>query len=162
MTTSPSTTSSSSTGADTAPGSSARGPLRLALRAPARGTPLDGAWHPRSRDLAVEVADLVDHFPVSAGRVGRLLFSRPDWDSEPGERSLRRITAARGAVKVGSFPRDDTHLMIVKLSPDHALRLLVVPSELDEDTARRIMDRAVADDNTLGADELLAAERPGS
>jgi hypothetical protein len=36
----------------------------------------------RSRDLAVELADLVDHFPPQFGRIVRALFSPPvpeDW-----------------------------------------------------------------------------------
>ncbi|MCH1866216.1 DUF5994 family protein [Nocardioides sp. CFH 31398] len=132
--------------------------LRIAVRAPVRGTPLEGAWHPRSRDLAVEAADLVDHFPAEAGRPARLLFSRPDWNAEPGVRSLHRVRAARGPVKVGSFPSDDTHLMVVRLSPDRALRLLVVPSDVDEARGRRILERAAAPDNQLSASELLALD----
>ncbi|WP_299057081.1 DUF5994 family protein [uncultured Nocardioides sp.] len=157
MTTSPSAPSLPAAGpAGTAPAD--HGGLRIALRAPARGIPLEGAWHPRSRDLRREGADLVDHFPVEVGRVGRLLFSRPDWDAEPGVRSAHQIRAARGPVKVGSFPRDDTHLMVVKLSQDRALRLLVVPSDVDEERGRRILEQAASSDNTLSADELLALD----
>lgn len=159
MTTSPSAPSVPATGSSgTGPAHDDRGSLRIALRPPARGIPLEGAWHPRSRDLQRESADLVDHFPADVGRVGRLLFSRPDWDAEPGVRSARQVRAARGPVKVGSFPHDDTHVMVVKLSQDRALRLLVVPSDVDESRGRRILDRAAAPDNELTAEELLALE----
>ena len=43
----------------------------------------DGVWWPRSRDFALEAADLVDHFPQQFGQVYRVVFSRPDWDSVP-------------------------------------------------------------------------------
>src|SRR3954447_397461 len=79
-------------------------PLRLRMgEAPAPGG-LQGGWWPQSRDLAVELADLVDHFLPERGRIVRATYSPPDWDPAP-----RRVPVARGYVKVGSFPRDDTH-----------------------------------------------------
>ena len=120
----------------------ARAPLRLTLAAsPSRGN-LAGAWWPQSRDLALELADLVDGFPTERGRVMRALFSRPDWDA-----TLRRITTRRGIMKVGSFPADDTHMMILSMSTQPArLYLLVVPSETDEGTARALMAAAPSTD----------------
>lgn len=91
---------------------------------PGRGT-LDGGWWPQSRDLAVEMADLVDHFPPERGRVMRVVFSPPDWDAGP-----RRIKVASGYLKVGSFPRDDTHVALLTTSDGRVLRLLVVPPGL--------------------------------
>ena len=73
MTTSP----GASTASDAVP---ARVPLRLELRPLGVPGHVDGGWWPQSRDLQVEAADLVDHFPVEVGRINRLLFSRPDWD----------------------------------------------------------------------------------
>lgn len=105
------------------------GALRLLLsdEAPAGG---EGGWWPRSRDLQREAADLVDHFPAGVGRISRMLFSRPDWDSSSTDGlGVRSILAARGPVKVGSFPRDDTHLMILTLSSGQRLTLHVVPSD---------------------------------
>ena len=120
----------------------ARSPLRLTLaEGPSRGN-LGGAWWPQSRDLALELADLVDGFPTDRGRVMRALFSRPDWDQTP-----RRITTKRGIMKVGSFPADDTHVMILSMStPPARLCLLVVPSDTDEATARALMAAAPSTD----------------
>jgi hypothetical protein len=102
---------------------------------------VDGGWWPQSRDLRVEAADLVDHFPPEVGRINRLLFSRPDWDDGVAEgRGLRRIQAARGPVKVGSFPRDDTHQMVLSMASGQQLRLLVVPSATDDSEAESLLE----------------------
>ena len=103
---------------------------------------LHGAWWPRSRDLEVEAADLVDQFPPAAGRISRLLFSRPDWDEPTTEgRVLRRIRARRGFVKVGSFPSDDTRLMILTMASGRRLRLVVVPSSTATAEGERLLRR---------------------
>jgi hypothetical protein len=116
-------------------------PLRLRMGdAPARDG-LQGGWWPQSRDLAVELADLVDHFPTDLGWIVRVIFSPPDWDAAP-----RRIPAARGFVKVGSFPRDDTHLVLLKMANHAVLRVLVVPPGMSSDQ---------------GDEALLAAATPG-
>ena len=129
----------------------ARAPLRLSLaEVPLRGN-LGGAWWPQSRDLSLELADLVDGFPTDRGRVMRALFSRPDWDLTP-----RRITTERGMMKVGSFPADDTHVMVLSMStPPGRLSLLVVPPDTDEATARALMADAPSTD-THSVAALLA------
>ncbi len=127
------------------------GPLRLKLAAhPGTGS-LDGAWWPRSRELERELADLVDHFPDTAGHVERVVFSRPDWSTSP-----RRVRVGRGPMKTGSFPEDDTHLVLLKLSSAKQLRILVVPSETEVDAAMELMDQALATTNRRSAAELLA------
>ena len=85
---------------------SRRDPLRLTLAAQPMPGKLGGAWWPQSRDLAAELADLVDNLPEVRGRILRGLFSRPDWDL-----TLRKIDIKRGVMKVGSFLSDNTHLM---------------------------------------------------
>lgn len=102
--------------------------LRLVFSEAPHVDGVDGWWWPHGRDLQREAAMLVDQFPAERGRVHRLLFSRPDWDAEADAqgRGLRKIRAARGPVKVGSFPRDDTHLMVVALGMGRDLRLAVV------------------------------------
>ena len=101
-----------------------RQPLRLQLSgSPGRAT-LDGGWWPHSRDIDIELADLVDRFPEVMGRVDRALYSRPDWDSQP-----RSVRVARGRLKTGSFPRDNTHLMVLSMSTRTRLILLVVPPD---------------------------------
>jgi hypothetical protein len=137
----------------------ARVPLRIRLGNGFPSRPLDGAWWPQSRDLQVECADLIDHFPGSIGRPSRLLFSRPDWNAIAGEPSVRQITASRGRVKVGSFPNDDTHLMVVVMGSGERLRLLVIPSDVDPDVAQALMVQAADERNSRSATDLLATAR---
>jgi len=118
---------------------------RLALRlrmgdAPADGG-LHGGWWPQSRDLALELADLVDHFPPDLGRIVRAVVSPADWDPSPG-----RIPVAHGLVKVASLPRDDTHLVLLHTADHAVLRVLVVPPGMTPDQ---------------GDEALLAAATPG-
>lgn len=122
--------------------SSSRVPLRLHMGEHPGRDRVDGAWWPQSRHLDVELADLVDQFPAYLGRITRALFSPPDWDPAP-----RRIPVARGYVKVGSFPRDDTHLIQLTTSDRTVLLVLVVPPAF---TASQ------------GAEALLAASTPGN
>jgi hypothetical protein len=127
-----------------------REPLRLRLRDLHERSRIDGGWWPQSRDLAVELADLVDHFPQERGRVVRALFSPPDWETPP-----RRVPVARGYVKVGSFPRDDTHLIHLLLSDATTVHLLVVPSRLSRPRGSAALQAAAVSGGTDTAAELL-------
>ncbi|WP_156390868.1 MULTISPECIES: DUF5994 family protein [unclassified Nocardioides] len=102
---------------------------------------LDGGWWPRSRDLAVELADLADHFPHALGRVQHAVYSPPDWDATP-----RRVAVRGGHVELDAVPRDDTHLVLLRTSQRLTLCLLVVPHDFSADQ---------------GAEALLAATTTG-
>jgi hypothetical protein len=112
---------------------------------------LDGGWWPRSRDLAVELADLVDHLPREYGRVVRAVFSPADWDPAP-----RRVSVAGGQVKVSPFPRDDAHVVELKTSDRTVLHLLVVPPGFSEDQGAEALLAAATAGNTHAAGDLLA------
>lgn len=81
------------------------------------------------------------------------MFSPPDWDDKP-----RRVPVGGRFVKVGSFPRDDTHLLLLALSDARVLRLLVVPPDQDEVRAEEAL-RQSSDAGTpsRSAAEVLAA-----
>ena len=99
-----------------------RRPLRLRMAShPGRGQ-LDGGWWPQTRDLAIELPDLVSHFPTGFGQIVLVSYSPPDWEPVP-----RRIRVGRGYIKAGSFPHDDTHLIHLTLADGQVLRLLVIP-----------------------------------
>lgn len=136
--------------------------LRLRLQDHSGSSPIDGAWWPHSRDLQVEVADLVDHFPILSGRIDRLLFSRPDWDLGPaGSPVPRKVPTGRGPIKVGSFPSDDTHLMVLKMSSGRRLRLMVVPDDTPPERARELMTRSANEQGHRAAADLLGIARTG-
>lgn len=116
---------------------------------PGRGQ-LDGGWWPQSRDLCAELADLVDHFPAGAGGVVCALYSPPDWEPAP-----RRIPVARGYVKVGCFPRDDMHLILLKMASHATLRVLVIPPDLSPDQGQEAMLAAASPGYAHSAASLL-------
>lgn len=130
----------------------ARVPLRLTLAEQPGRDVLDGGWWPQSRDLAVEIADLVDHFPAEQARIVRVLYSPPDWDPAP-----RRVPVATGWVKTGAFPHDDTHLVLLTTatSDRRVLRLLVVPPELTEGQGDEALLAAASRGNAHPAASLL-------
>lgn len=98
--------------------------LRLHLSDPTDRSAVDGSWWPQSRDLAVELADLVDHFPRQLGEVHRAVFSRPDWDTAP-----HRVRVTQGLVEVGSYPGDDSHQVWLTMSTGQLIRLSVQAPE---------------------------------
>lgn len=144
-----------SNGPDILPENIASQRVRLRLRMgehPGRDR-LDGGWWPQSRDLVAELADLVDHFPSRYGRVVRALYSPPDWEPAP-----RRVPVGRGHLKVGCFPRDDTHLMDLSMAQGSAwpkLRLLVVPPALPPRQAEEALLTAATPGNDRSATSLL-------
>lgn len=127
-----------------------RRPLRLQLSGAPGETVLDGGWWPQSRDIDIELADLVDRFPAATGRVARVLYSRPDWDTQP-----HSVRVTRGRLKTGSFPRDNTHMIVLSMSTGNQLRLLVVPP--DHPTGQRVMALAADPSNRSSPPEILAA-----
>ena len=103
-------------------------PLRVRISERPGRDALDGGWWPQSRDLAVELPDLINNFPDGHGRVVRAVYSPPDWDGHERRVPLPR---PRGYVKVGSFPKDDTHVIDLLMTGSQRLRLLVVPAGAD-------------------------------
>ena len=127
-----------------------RGPLRLRLGASPGQDRLDGAWWPYSRDLDTEVSDLVQQFPATQPRISRALYSRPDWDTAP-----RKVATGSRSIKLGSFPSDDTHVLIVQLSDRTRLTLLVVPPEFTAAQGEEALLAGSTDGNRHAATELL-------
>src|SRR5215204_1198114 len=126
-------------------------PLRLRIAAHTGRGQVDGGWWPQSRDLAVELADLVDHFPREAGRIERAVISLPDWDPSP-----RRVPVARGFVKVGTFPKNDnSHVILLKTPDNRVLRILVVPPGLTASEGEEALLASSISGNAHSAYDLL-------
>ena len=87
-------------------------------------------------------------------RVHTLLVGKPkDPTSMPFIRQMRQ---ALGEIATfGSFPHDDTHLMVLRLSRDESVQLLVVPPE--QKGGQAAMERAADPSNDDTAAEVLAA-----
>ncbi|CAM3903619.1 DUF5994 family protein [Nocardioides zeicaulis] len=134
--------------------------VRVALGGSAGSGPVDGAWWPRSRDLASEAARLVEHLALSGDDVRSLLFSRPDWDAVEGTDRWHRVVTAGGTVRMGSYASDDTHLMVVTLASGQRLRLVVVPHDTDSVRAQVVLDAASAGANLQSPGSLLGLSGP--
>jgi hypothetical protein len=128
--------------------------LRLRLSTSIGRGALDGAWWPYSRDLAAEAVDLVDHFPTGFDRICRVVYSSPDWVA-----CRARVRAANGVVNLGSFPHDDTHLVMLRsvaaVYRPRPLLLLVVPPDTDDRAARHAMRIAAMPSNDKSAATIL-------
>lgn len=137
--------------------SPSRDPLRLRMADHPGRNQVDGGWWPQSRDLAVELADLVDHFPARFGRIVRALVSPPDWDP-----ALRRIPVTGGYVKAGLFPRDDSHLIHLKTADRTVLYVLVVPPGFTDAQGHEALLASATAGNDHSAAEILqeVAEHP--
>lgn len=133
-------------------------PLRLQLCSEIGRGSVDGAWWPYGRDLAVEVLDLVQHFPPVLGRLSRIVYSAPDWRLN----RRRRIQVDEVFVSIGSSPRSDAHMVMLRtMSPrvSRVLHLLVVPPEWDERPARQAMRAAVIPGSSASGSVILDQSR---
>lgn len=124
--------------------------LRLRMSEQSGRDRLDGGWWPQSRDLPVELANLVDNFPARFGRISRVLVSPPDWDSFP-----RRIRVRGRYLKVGAFPRDDTHVILLTIADRSLLRVLVVPPDYSTAQGEEALLAAATAGNAHSATDLL-------
>jgi hypothetical protein len=84
----------------------------------------DGTWWPQTRDLSIELPDLVDNFPEGYGLVDRILVARPDWDTAP-----RQVLVRRGPLEVGPCPRDIAHQVLLSMSTRREIALIVTSPE---------------------------------
>ena len=111
--------------------------VRVSLRADAGegNSAFDGAWFPRTRDLAVEVPELIAELERRGVRVERFTYSLDAWLPVP-----RKITVSGRLVRTGGFRSMDP--LVVCLTWDGGTRradLLVVPPETDVLTGARAL-----------------------
>jgi hypothetical protein len=111
--------------------------VRVSLRDNAGdgGSPFDGAWFPRSRDLALEVPELIAELDRRGVRVERFTYPLGPWTPVP-----RKIAVQDRIVRTGGFRSMDPG--VVCLTWDGGTRradLLVVPPETDVLTGARAL-----------------------
>jgi hypothetical protein len=144
------------------PGGADEGAVRLALiDPPAARTTLDGAWWPRTRDLASELSPLVEELQRRGFTVTRVAYNPDLW-----EPTARRLQADGRTIRLGWFRSIDPQLL--DLTGDvgrRRLDLLVVPPETTAAAAQRAFsaatDRANHDTPTALLDAVSAAGPPG-
>jgi hypothetical protein len=133
--------------------------LRLALRP--TGTPgtlpigaLDGAWWPRSDDLARELPSLVDTLDRSWGRITRVNVNPTHWQPLP-----REVPVPGRVVKVGWFTTEqDPHKLLLMSYRLGRWDLLVIPPQTSQAAAARLMAAATDQAGAPSASEIIAAE----
>lgn len=125
-------------------------PVRLRMVEHPGRDHLDGGWWRRSRDLAVELADLVDHFPARFGRIVHAQVWPLDWDRVP-----RRVGVCGGCISVESLPAEDVHLVQLTTSARTVLRVLVVPPDFTADQGDEALLAAATSGNAHSASDLL-------
>jgi hypothetical protein len=141
----------------TQPGS-ATSQVRLALKPAVGSLPtatgfVDGAWWPRSRDLAEQVPELVEALPASMGRIERVSYNLATWGP-----TIRRVHLDGEAVRLAGYHMQNPDTVDV-LGRNHTVTLLVVPPATAEAITRRVLARACEQDNTDAPADLLATAR---
>jgi Family of unknown function (DUF5994) len=131
--------------------------VRVSLRddAGAGHSAFDGAWFPRSRDLAVEVPELIAELDRRGVRVERFTYALEAWTAAP-----RKVAVLGRTVRTGGFRSMDP--LIVCLTWAGGTRradLLVVPPETDVLTGARALRLAIRPGLPRSPQLVLAAAR---
>ncbi len=128
-----------------------RNPLRLQLRPKALTTGyVDGAWWPRSRDLAAELPALLAVLTVRLGEIPRVSYNLTEWETAPGQ-----IAADGVRVRLNGFWSRPPHTVDVVAGDRRRLTLLLVPPDTSASAAHHAMMRASRRENTDTVEVLL-------
>ncbi|MFE2237627.1 DUF5994 family protein [Streptomyces sp. NPDC059442] len=114
---------------------------------------LDGAWWPRSRDLAAELPPLVDALDKRLGRITRVLVNPTRWPVVP-----HKVPVTGHIVHVGWFTEQDPDKMILLSYTVSRCDLLVIPPETEPAAATRLMAAAATPGGVLTASVLMSDE----
>jgi hypothetical protein len=123
--------------------------LRLKPKASQSGY-VDGAWWPRSGDLATELPDLLAVLSVRLGPVDRVIFNRNEWATP----SARFATGGR-RVRLDGYRLQPANTVEVLGLNRNRIVLLVVPPNADPDKAHATLMAAAAPSNDSTVDSLL-------
>jgi hypothetical protein len=122
--------------------------VRLETTDDRRGV-LDGAWWPRSRDIAAELPVLIAALTEYLGPVTRVGLDSSAWEELP-----TRLTIGDRVVHIDSFPVGDDTVLITRGDQD-LFSLLVIPPHATPEAARAAMAEAVRADNLAQAEQIL-------
>jgi hypothetical protein len=122
--------------------------LRLKPDAPLSGS-VDGAWWPRSRDLAGELPALIASLADRVGPVARVAYHLDGWGPAP-----RRLPAR--AARLEGFRTTDPRTLTVLGRDGTRLVLLVVPASTADATAEAALAAASGAGDAHSTADLLA------
>ena len=128
--------------------------LRLKPKAPHSGH-VDGAWWPRSGDLAAELPDLLAVLSVRLGRIDRVMYNLNEWATPS-----RKLATGGRRVRLDGYRRQPTNTIEVLGLNGNRIVLLVVPPNTDPQMAHEAMMTAAAPNNASMVANLLAAGTP--
>ena len=129
--------------------------LRLKPKAPQSGY-VDGAWWPRSDDLAAELPDLLAVLSVRLGRIDRVMYNLNEW----AKASAKLATGGR-RVRLDGYQRQATNTVEVLGLNRNRIALLVVPPNADPDGVHATLMAAAAPSNDSTVDSLLMSSARG-
>jgi hypothetical protein len=122
--------------------------VRMATTHDRRGV-LDGAWWPRSRDIAAELPALISALTEYLGPITRVGLDADAWERLP-----TRMTIGDRVVHIDSSPVGDDTVLVTRGERD-LFSLLVVPPHAAPDAARAAMTEAVRADGATQAEQIL-------
>ncbi|WP_415924010.1 DUF5994 family protein [Streptomyces sp. ID05-47C] len=114
---------------------------------------LDGAWWPRSRDLAAELPALADALDGRWGRITRVLVNPGPWPVVP-----HKVAVTGHVLHVGRFTEQDPDKIILLSYTTGRCDLLVIPPETEPASAARLMAAAALPGSVLTAGSLMSGE----
>jgi len=110
---------------------------------------LDGAWWPRSRDVAAELPGLITVLTERLGPITRIGLDSAAWNELP-----TRITVDDRVVHIDSYSVGDDTALVTRGDQD-LFTLLVVPPGTPLEAARAAMAEAVEAGNPKQAQQIL-------
>ncbi|SMQ17768.1 hypothetical protein SAMN06272771_4196 [Streptomyces sp. Ag82_O1-12] len=111
---------------------------------------LDGAWWPRSRNLASELPGLISALTERLGPITRIGLDSAAWDDD----IPTRVTVDDRVVHIDVFSVGDETALVTRGDQDH-FSLLVVPPDTPPEVARTAMTEAVRSGNPKQAQQIL-------
>ncbi|WP_062995741.1 DUF5994 family protein [Nocardia mikamii] len=111
---------------------------------------VDGAWWPRSPDLATELPGLLAVVSPALGSIHRVVYNAAEWNP----------VAGRGAVRLDGTRHGTPHTVEVLGARDRRRVLLIIPPRTDPHRACAVMALACRANDESTVDELLA-QLPG-
>jgi hypothetical protein len=123
--------------------------LRLKPKASPSGY-VDGAWWPRSDDLATELPDLLVVLSVRLGPIGRVIFNRNEWATPSA-----KFASGGRRVRLDGYRLQPASTVEVLGLNGNKIVLLVVHPNADPDKAHATLMAAAAPSNDSTVDSLL-------